>query len=266
LSIKELRIVGVKEILKGGSTSPLLINAIDSDGNVDPYVLKCYKSDYIDQNFTVAKEIFSTIIAQEFDLPVPDWGIIEFDNSELEGFYSKDGIANLHSGYKFCCEYFEGYQLYNDFVSNSFLKEYHMENVFAFDNIILNVDRGGYRNKPNLLIGNSDFLLIDHELTFPFLNKWSVNNDIDFKSHFVSYDHTKHIFYERLRKVAKKESVFDEFYEGLRSLNLGKLQAIIDCFESFNIECGEKKAIFDYLTWVKDNRDFVCKKLKERLL
>jgi hypothetical protein len=36
--------------------------------------------------------------------------------------------------------------------------------------MIFNSDRGGYRNKPNLLVDEDGFILIDHELTLHLLD------------------------------------------------------------------------------------------------
>lgn len=264
--LQELKLVGIEGVFPGGSTRPLLIRAENPENRISPYILKLYKTDNIKQNFTVAKEIIVSKLANSFDLPVPEFGIINFDHKYLTDFYDNERISKIDLGHKFCSNFKSGYVIFNPLVSNSFLKPYHLENVFAFDNIILNTDRGGYRNKPNLLVSDEDFLLIDHELTLPFIDNHSRGKEIDYKNKFNSYNHTKHIFYNNLKKIKNKSELFDEFHECLKSLNINDFHSILDDFQSFNIEFGEKNTIFGYLNWIKNNRDYICKKLKERIL
>ncbi|WP_069859039.1 HipA family kinase [Arenibacter algicola] len=264
--MQELKLVGIHQILEGGSTYPLLINAQCQNKEIKQYVLKTYQENFVAQNYTVAKEILCCQMASEFDLPVPEYAIINFDHSALTKHYDLVKISTLDKGFKFCSEYHMGALDFNRFVPNAYLKSYEIENVFAFDNIVLNVDRGNKIKKTNLLILDNEMLLIDHELTFPFIDNRSNGMDIDYKSKFSSYDHSKHIFTDVLRRSNKKDLMFDEFHEYLKAINLDKFDTIINDFDSFNIEYGEKNRIFDYFVWLKKERDFVCKKLKERIL
>lgn len=265
LSFNKLKLIGIEGIIKGGSTKPLLIRAENDNGDINPYVLKLYKKDNVANNFTIAKEILVTELALEFNLPVPQYGIIEFDLELLKDFYSDNEISLFNDGYKFCSLYYDSYVIYSPIVNVYFLKEYHMENVFAFDNIILNTDRGGFRNKPNLLIGDKDFLLIDHELTFPFINCHVNLDNIDYMNSFNTYYYKHHIFYDKLTKRRNRNKIFDEFYENIRILNTSKFNDIFAQLENLGIEYGKKEFIFDYLDWIKNKKDYIHKTLNERI-
>ncbi len=204
MAIKELNLVSIKKILEGGSTFPLVIEAEDENSNIAPYVLKLYKRQHVKQEFSVAKEILVAEIAKEFDLPVPDYGIINFDHKYLSGFFDDKYIDILDTGYKFCSKLKNGVFIYNPNTKNNFLKDYDLENVFAFDNVILNTDRGGFRNKPNLLVNDNDFVLIDHEQTFPFYSAQFINSKMNYKNIFSTYFCKKHVFYDQLKKIRKK--------------------------------------------------------------
>ena len=94
-----------------------MINAINEDNVEKAYVMKTYSSEYEKQNYSLAKEIFITHLASEFDLPVPLCGIIKIDNNDLKEFYSEEEINKLDKGYKFCTEYHSGYIIMNSIVS-----------------------------------------------------------------------------------------------------------------------------------------------------
>ena len=262
-----LKLSNYEDIIKGGSSKPILITATSKDGVEKPYVMKTYKKNYVEENFSVAKEILITELAKDFDLPVPNYGIIKINNEELIDFYTKNEIELLDNGYKFCTEYHEGYVIMSSIASSNFLKDYKTENLFAFDNLIMNVDRGGFRNKPNLLLKDEEMLLIDHEQTFPFINGFPSSKPINFYSVFNNYYYQNHIFWNTLKKrqKAKKEMLFEEFMEILRTLNVEKYRALFDEMDKYDIAYGEINTIFAYLYWSKDNCNYIKKVLIDRL-
>lgn len=265
MAIKELNLVSIKKIQKGGSTLPLIIEAEDENSNIDFYVLKLYKEKYVDQNFSIAKEILATEIAKQFDLPVPEYGVINFNHDYLSDFYDISHIRQLDKGYKFCSKLIEGVVIYNPSIKNAFLKHYDLENVFAFDNVILNTDRGGFRNKPNLLVTDEDFVLIDHEQTFPFYST-PINTNINFWNTFSAYYHRNHIFFEQLKKHRKKGTMFDEFQMNINNFNLKIFDTIFADLDHFNIKNIGKTDFFNYFTWLKTNNNHLITTLNTRLL
>lgn len=264
--IEELKFVGIRERLKGGSTNPIVILAEDESKNINPYVLKLYKDDYVTSYFTIAKEVIISELAGQFNLPVPKYGLINLNLKLLAKEYNDNYLNKISIGYKFCSYYHEGTLLYNSSLNNRFLKNYDIENVFAFDNLVLNIDRGGFRNKPNLLITDDNFLLIDHEQTLQFYDIKSIGKELDYKSKFNSYYYNNHIFINSLKKIKSKSFLFDEFHENLKTLNLNFLDDLYKDLDKFNINCGEKSTIFAYLNWCKKNRDYIHKLLKYRVL
>lgn len=264
--MQELKLSNFEGIIRGGSSKPILINAFNNDGVEKAYVMKTYKSKFVSENFSIAKEILVTELAKEFDLPVPEYGLIKIDNTNLKEFYTKEEIDQLDKGYKFCTEYHEGYVIMSSLASSKFLKDYEIENLFAFDNLIMNVDRGGFRNKPNLLLKDDEMMLIDHEQTLAFMNSFE-NKDINNFTTFNNFYYNNHIFWSALKKMRndKKEHIFEEFIEILRMLNIEKLNVIFDQMDLFGIEYGEKNIIFAYLYWAKQNYSHINKVLIDRL-
>ncbi len=262
-----LKLSSYEDIIIGGSSKPILITAFGEDGIEKPYVMKTYKKKFVDENFSVAKEIVIAELAREFDLSVPDYGIIKIDNDDLQHFYTMEEINLLDDGYKFCTEYHEGYVIMSNLASSKFLKDYETENLFAFDNLIMNVDRGGFRNKPNLLLQDDEMLLIDHEQTLPFINSFPTNSPFNFYTVFKNFYYQNHIFWSNLKKRqnSKKEMLFEEFMENLRNLNIEKYKILFAKMQFHDIECGEISNIFAYLYWSKANCNYIKKVLIDRL-
>ncbi len=112
----------------------------------------------------MAKEILVSELSKSFSLSTPEFGIIKLDQAALSIVYEPSRIEILDTGYKFCSKFAEpGYAIFSHIISSGYLRDYDVENLFAFDVIIHNIDRGGKRGKPNLLINDKDLLLIDHE-------------------------------------------------------------------------------------------------------
>ena len=246
-----LQLVSIGGIMTGGTTRPLNIIAVDENGNPNKYIMKVYTEKNISQNVSVAKEIICSELAKEFDLICPNYGIINFDHIELSELYDEHKLKMLDKGFKFCSKFVEQNAIFNPLVTNSFLKDYEVANIFAFDLFIYNVDRGGEHNKPNMLINDSNLILIDHELTFPFIN--DTNQKVDYEFFLSNYQFQKHILIKHLRSLKNKECIFDDFLEMLKHLNISNLSGIFDEMDEFDIPFVERQKFMHYFAWAKNN-------------
>ena len=254
-----LKLIHIDGFLDGGSSRPLAITAMDKHGNVKQYVMKLFKRKYVMENYSVAKEILVNELAKEFSLPVPDYALIDIDHKLLVDFFKPEDLELLDDGYKFCSEFNPHYVIFSPVISFKFLKDYDIANLFAFDNVIINTDRGGYRNKPNLLIKDDDMLLIDHEQTLPFIN--NQDNEPNYFSYLLHYPHQIHIAATYLKALRVKNGVFDEFFESLRMLNINRFIPIFDQMEFYNIAFCEREDFFLYLEFIKNKREAIVKHL-----
>lgn len=264
MKIKELKLVSIRGEHKGGSTRPLIIDAEDDTGEIATYVLKIYNKRSIHQNFAVAKEVLIAELAKDFDLPVPEYGVINFDHKYLNPFFEKDYIEGLDLGYKFCSKLQEGVVIFNPTIKNKFLEDYDLENVFAFDHLIMNVDRGGYHNKPNLLVTDDAFVLIDHELTLPFYSH-PQQSTTNYWNAFMAFDCSKHIFYKPLKRKKKKDFIFDEFQMRLNNFKLTIFDVLFEDFNKFDIQYSTKEDCVHYFEWAKVNNAKIVQHLKNRI-
>ena len=249
--MQQLRLISIGGIVTGGTTKPLNIIALNEEKTPSKYIMKVFTEKNILQNASVAKEILCSELAGQFNLNCPNYGIINFNHSELNGFYEEEKIKSFDKGLKFCSKFIEQSIIFNPLISNSFLKDYDVANIFAFDFLIYNVDRGGEHHKPNLLINDTNIILIDHELTFPFID--GNNKNIDYEVFLTNFQFQKHILIKHLKSLRKKENIFDEFLEMLKHLNINNLNIIFDEMDKFNIPYIERQKFMHYFAWAKNN-------------
>lgn len=254
-----LKLVHIDGFIDGGSSKPLLITAVNSNNKANQYVMKLFKKSYIEQNFTVAKEILISELAEEFNMPVPNYALIDINHELLAQYFDADELDKLDEGYKFCSEFNGQFVIFNPLVSLQFIKSYDIANLFAFDNVIINTDRGGFRNKPNLLVNDEEILLIDHEQTLPFINNFY--NDPNYFTYLQNYPYQRHLVITHLRNLRLKSGIFDEFQEMLKHLNIGKFNHIFDELDSLDINYGDREYYLSFFTWAKNKRESICNHL-----
>lgn len=256
--LRQLYFISHKGFIKGGSTRPVLIEAKNDEGEIGQYVLKIYNKSNEFENFATSKEFISCHLASEFDLWTPDYFVIEIIPDFVQELFSEDELKNLHFGYHFCTNFIPGCLPYNTNAPNKFLKGYDFANVFSFDFLILNSDRGGFRNKPNILIKDENFYLIDHELTFPFNSNVNSSGGSYEKSDFYNqtnvYSMSMHIFHHIMQKKRDEPHLFDEFEYHLLKLKLNKLEELFQDFGKFRILNDGLEGLISYLLWCKNNK------------
>lgn len=230
-------------------------------GHLEPYVVKLFTDRQIEQQHAVAKEVFANRLAREFDLPVPDCALIEFTPAFIASLPAEQAkrLTTTHSGLKFGSALARDMIIVNPDRLPSFLKDYDLGTIFAFDNLIQNLDRGGYRDKPNLLIDDNGFLLIDHEQAFPFADDASLHTTLTWlfepTAWTASYQACyKHLFYATLKafRSHSKKSLFSTFQEHLRYADLKNVIAqTANDLRQLNVSVGRVDLITDYLTQTK---------------
>ncbi|GAB4331684.1 MAG: hypothetical protein OHK0038_06710 [Flammeovirgaceae bacterium] len=260
--------IGFKEkITKGGTTYPWIVNVLEGD-MPKPYIVKLFTDRQIEQQQSVAKEVFGSVLAQQFDLCVPKPALINFSDNFYQTLDNelKKELESKNKGIKFGCAYYEDMAVIEVSKVKSILKDYEVGNIFGFDNLVRNIDRGGFRNKPNLLINDEGFLLIDHELILPFANASgnpSILNEIGGKN--WGYQYEKHLLYPYLKRLKrdKKLHIFDTFAEYLKTFNPDSLDVYaIQLDQNFSMPIGDFDLLKSYLYKVKQNSSWFIENLK----
>ncbi|GAA4462419.1 hypothetical protein GCM10023189_39050 [Nibrella saemangeumensis] len=245
---------------QGGSTNPWIIRVLTHRDTIEPYVVKLFTKRQIEQQHAVAKEVYGNLLACEFELPVPDFALIEF-GPEFMTTLSDEQLNRLkicHGGLKYGSALATDMAIFKQGLLPSFLKEYNLGTIFAFDNLVQNLDRGGLRDKPNLLINDDNFLLIDHEQTFPFADDVDADASVDWsfdatewsKIYFAYHKHLLLPYLKELRKTAKLEA-FDTFQEHLRHLDIRTIRQAARELERLGVSIGHVDRITNYLSETK---------------
>lgn len=247
----------------GGSTKPWKVFCISQPDDISgefielPYVVKVFTENHIRQGFSIAKEFICNLLAIEFDLIVPKAYLVDLQEENFKETLNKDCKQDLslkHKGLTFASRLLD-LTIYNEQITVPSLNIADCALLFAFDCLILNTDRGGYRNKPNLLVDDDSFVLIDHELALYILdnpNSLALNNIIELMKtgNWVSF-YEKHIFYKKLKRYRNKAGLFDTFEESLRTLNIGKIKTLVAYLQYNGIDVGASEILFEYLRKLK---------------
>jgi len=262
---------------QGGSTKPWKVSAIiDSEFDnptEQPYIVKLFSPSIVEQHPCIAKEFICNALATEFDLFVPDPGIINLNTPDFLKTLNKKDIGILNQRFK--GETFASKLLDGPLVSKS-LKDSpsNIEDkamIYAFDSFILNIDRWGIHEKPNLIIRDERFMLIDHELSLSFMDQNNrrtldlILNGINVNRPIFPYKN--HLFFNSLKMYPdNKAHLFHTFQEYLMNLNINAIRILIDELESNHINSGFAYLLFEYLSEIKGLSGKFCETLLNTIL
>ncbi len=257
---------------KGGSTYPWVVELLDERQNPVAFVVKMFTPKQIQQQHAVAKEVYGNVLAAALDLLVPEAVLARFTPTFIATLDSeaKSRNAECHRGLRFASRHHEGYTIFGDQLPNSKIRDYDMASVYAFDNLVRNLDRGGERNKPNLLVRDEDYLLIDHEQIFPFADDPDNPNTTVVPAFLRGewlYNHEKHLFYPYLKKMKPdtKKEMFTPFMESLRRLDPYLLEETSGFLSENGQLCADIDLITEYLCAIKANPEIFLGILQRQL-
>jgi hypothetical protein len=141
---------------------------------------------------------------------------------------------------------------YSKALTKRHLEIYDIENIFAFDVLIRNVDRR--EQKPNILFQENLYYLIDHEQSLKinkdFLDYYNESN----RWQFVYKDiKGTHLFYERLREI-KRKVTFETFEFAINNFSLNNLDEIEDILKNKGFDTTDYANIRSYFESVRLNQ------------
>lgn len=108
----------------------------------------------------IAKEFICNSLASQFDFDVPEACLINLHDEEFKSTLEKEPLKNLSTKYKgltFSSRLTDA-SLINEQLKGPSYNIHDYASLFAFDCLVFNTDRGGYRNKPNLLVDDDGFI------------------------------------------------------------------------------------------------------------
>jgi hypothetical protein len=212
--------INFKTILEGGSTKPWLV-LVSKNQLPERFVVKLYKSEYVTRHFTIAKDVYSSVLASEFGIRTPLPALIELNNifKEKLPIKVKQHLTGKHSGITFGTQMIHPAFPYQEEMPRQHIWKYDIETIYAFDNLIKNGDRR--IGKPNLLMKSREMYVIDHEHAFA-VNAKTLEH---FEQNTWVYWKDRHIFYKYLRDrgVESKRRFFGNFLQLLMGIDMDVL-------------------------------------------
>jgi hypothetical protein len=253
-----LQAINITGFLEGGSTRPLKVIVL-KNGLPCAFAVKIYKKKHIDQSFSVAKDVYASILAKELGMDTPVPALIDFNKDfikELDEPYMNE-LKDADTRLKFGTELIDGAFQFLETLHREGLKKYEIESIYAFDNLIKNTDRKTEKGKSNILMKGTNAYLIDHELTFEGLQQAI----IDFPNGKWVYWKEGHIFYSFLKHGHNHEKMnyFKDFFHSLNNVNLDVLDKYSEQLIELGHHTGEKyQLIKEYLCKIqKDSEKFI---------
>jgi hypothetical protein len=253
--IEVLEAVEFKGIMEGGSTQPWHVTVLRG-GEPLSYVVKLYKQDHIEENSTVLKECICSLLAMQFELETPEIALINFAQPFIDTLppKMKELLYTRDQRVKFGTRLIDPpYENFSPALQSRYLESFDIGTIFAFDNLILNVDRR--TEKPNLFFKKGRVLLIDHELTLQTTTRGmqSVENNTPW-----DHNYARHLFYQPIREMERshQKSCFDTFHMYLtKGANFTEIDFLYDLLREHDHPTDIFFNIKSYLCALQDKAD-----------
>ncbi|MBK8635808.1 MAG: hypothetical protein KA767_04310 [Saprospiraceae bacterium] len=204
-----------------GTNKPILVFAIDFEGNRKVVVVKLLKSERMGVE-AFLRETMATLIGQKMGISMPDLALVEITNDFTQVMVqNNDEYQRVYesTGLNFGCNFIANLQQLSllDNLKNSQVND--ALKIFYFDVMIQNADRTIEGGKPNLFFRDDHLYILDHELAFSFLfpiigrqptDSWIIN---DFDKIMIE----NHILFSKLKNKVKDFSCLDDILVPLTS-------------------------------------------------
>ena len=240
-------------IMKGGRTRPIIVTVRNEERKLKQYVVKLYSEVEVQNNLSIARDVLTVALADEFDLLSPSPAYIRFTKPFLQTLSEdlQEEIKQKRAYLNFGCEYLSGVNNFGKNISKNTLELLTgIDTVFAFDNLVRNFDRR-FTEKTNLLLLNHDIYLIDHEYCLSI----ELEHFKDLETQNWTYFYKNHVFYPFLLSHNKqtKSEYFSDFEELLKRLNVNKINSYVAQLEELNFPMPDIEILKFYLQHTKQN-------------
>jgi hypothetical protein len=237
--------------LSGGSTRPWAVLALGASGKPEKFAVKLFREYHFRQYAAIANEVFGSVLAEDFELQCPDPVLIDFSPDFLATLPAPqlEQLRTVPLGLKFGSAFIEGSYTFSPALGTKVLEDYDQETIYAFDSLILNVDRRP--DKPNILLQGSDSYLIDHEMTLEGISGALIQLSEERWEHYCA----GHLFYRylRTRGADKVQQSFQTFGQLLQGLNPRRLEPYQYQLEELGLGHRRFDELLRYLWYQKTN-------------
>jgi hypothetical protein len=252
--------------LPDASSLPCIVSVNDENGIPlqDSYVVKIFQQHMLNHT---CNEVYGAVLARHFDLKTPESVLVEISYPLIRELKKQEKYKkwDVTEGVYFATKYIPDGRSFTDTIPLRNYNYWELGNIFAFDVLIMNLDRQ-CRN-PNIIIKNQNFYVIDHQLSLNIFKTFDEYLAQNFWDKTIISDGGGHLFRHHLRHLGKKNKfTFDEFAENLRTLKPEilynySLQLSEYDYQGYNIE-----KIIAYIAEVKRNESKFLALLDKLLL
>lgn len=253
-------------LAKGGRTQPWVV-LVNESGQLVPYVVKMFKAELVHKMDSVTNEVLGSVLANEFDLPIPKSAFIELDSSFYQTIDDDDALERydfvdkrIKFGTKLLYPSIE-YQP-QTYTTAEVKVKIDIDTVYAFDSLIKNADRNN--SNPNMRVSGNNFYLLDHDLGFQ-ISERTAKEQLNLQS--LEYINRYHIFYDYLYSswAKSKEQFFYTFEEYLRRLNLKTLDKAFKQLKYYGFSTHRHEMLKEYFEVMKENSSKFATLMRHRI-
>ncbi len=201
ISVETLHAVSYRKALPSGKSVPCVFACEKQDGApVGEYVVKFHANPECGAH-GVMFELVAALLADHLGLPIAMPAVVQLTPEAVVGVTDSQlaDVIRRSTGANFGSELLTGgYAAWplGETLRPAILRAAH--EIFVFDLLIENVDRGGPMKRPNLLVRGDDLVMIDHEQAFSFVFALGRSSEHNYAAEpYVR----NHIFYEGLRRL-----------------------------------------------------------------
>lgn len=252
--MQEALMTGYRAVLESGRTKPILIQAVDREGNHRELVAKITSKQF--DKGALTRELVASKLACRFGLETPEPVLLNVPRNFRELNLPSSVEAAIEGGFfpTFATQYLP---MLSAFISGKKLNERHIPvacEIFTFDSMIVNRDRSEF-GSVNCLTDSNRFVLIDHETALDgrligssmYVEPWKP------RALRPMCDVLKHIFFD---SIAGRECDFTPVAEKWRSLSHREVdQVLADVPAVWEAEERALESIRRYLHDLVDNMD-----------
>jgi hypothetical protein len=238
-----------KDNIPGGTTLPCQMTVVNQNNHLKGvYIVKVFGQRHIEQYNPTNKEIIANVLAQAFEIRVPNLALIQVPLFIIEEMKQNPAYEKpeLKAGYYYGCAYIENTASYQAGLVTNTYETWELATIFAFDVLIRNFDRR--TKKPNILFKEEEFILIDHDLALDITKDYTWYKSNQTYQKVVKGVKGEHIFLKHLKAIHEIEKItFDDFITDLRDLDFKKLDEIQKILETLNMNTSDFEPIKEYL-------------------
>lgn len=258
--ISKLKVETIIKPLKTGTNHPFVVEC--SDGK--RYVMK-YRNEQCNGK-ALFNELVAARLATKLLLPIPSFNVAKLSENLIASNNALNGFNSI-SGYCFVSEMLSGTTGINPITLNASVNSSDFPGIIAFDQLVMNTDRG--RNRGNWFFDSTTkrLMIIDHTNIFRLAQVWdpiSILQDMHIPNELISeFDDLSYQYL--VEKMIHDKRSFSKINHQIMSLSQNDIQQVLDDIpQDWEISQDEISAIYDFLNFQVNHIDDILRQVQSK--